>query len=75
MPASLVSLPLPEKGYGYMPPKGPQTMVETILLWSVTARHGLLVTLASGCLAFGEEGLEENRIERFCEVDNPSVTE
>ena len=24
-----------EKGYGYMPPKGPQTMVETILLWSV----------------------------------------
>ena len=23
-----------EKGYGYMPPKGPQTMVETILLWS-----------------------------------------
>ena len=27
-----------EKGYGYMPPKGPQTMVETILLWSVS--HG-----------------------------------
>ena len=25
-----------EKGYEYMPPKGPQTMVETILLWSVT---------------------------------------
>ena len=24
-----------EKGYGYMTPKGPQTMVETILLWSV----------------------------------------
>ena len=30
-----------EKGYGYMPPKGPQTMVETILLWSVR-RRGLI---------------------------------
>ena len=29
-----------EKGYryGYMPPKGPQTLVETILLWSVKRR-------------------------------------
>ena len=45
-----------EKGYGYMPPKGPQTKVETILLWSVRLslpdcqvmgqKYGILVYLA-----------------------------
>ena len=31
-----------EKGYGYMPPKGPQTLAETILLWSVNLSKELL---------------------------------
>ena len=32
---NLKKLPKSEQGYGYMPPKGPQAMVETILFWSV----------------------------------------
>ena len=37
-----------EKGYGYMPPKAPQTMVETILLWPVRPAPTLVNHESSG---------------------------